>query len=142
MTSTTTMITMVVIMLAMNIAMAMTQGAMLEVNPSGEVFFHTELSPYANYASDTNILVDETYLPASVDVEADTSGNVFSDTYKTMKSWVQITLEPLNFIGDILKQPYGFLTDLDVPPAIALAVGAIWYIIALLVFVSWLMGRS
>jgi hypothetical protein len=136
------MITMVVIMLAMNVAMAMTQGALLEVNPSGEVFFDVAASPYANYASDTDILVDDSYIPQDTDIEADTSGNVFSDTYKTMKSWVQITLEPLGFIVDILKQPYGFLTDLDVPPAIALAVGAIWYIIALLVFVSWLMGRS
>ena len=142
MTSTTTMITMVVIMLAMNVAMAMTQGAMLEVNPTGEVFFHNDISPYSNYASDNTLLADSSFLPADESVEAETSGNIFSDTYKTMKAWTQTTLEPLGFVVDILRQPYGFLTDLKLPEAVSLAAGVIWYAIALLIFVSWLMGRS
>lgn len=141
MTSTMQMITLMSIMMAMNIALMFVQGAILEVNPSGQQFFNESTSPYANYAGSDSLLVDDSLIPADDSVEADSSGNVFSDTYKTMKAWTRTALAPLNFIADILRQPYGFLKDIGLPKSIALAVGVFWYIVALLIFVSWLMGR-
>ena len=141
MTSTMQMITLMSIMMVMNIALMFVQGAILEVNPSGQIFFNESSSPYANYAGSDSLLVDDSLIPADDSIEADSSGNVFSDTYRTMKAWTRTALAPLNFIADILKQPYGFLKDIGLPVSVALAVGAIWYITALLIFVSWLMGR-
>jgi len=141
MTSTVQMITIMSIMMAINVALVLVQGGFTEVNPTGEIFFNVTDSPYANYAGADNIKVDSSYLPSDSSVEADSSGNVFSDTYKSMKGWIQQVLSPLNFVADILKQPYGFLRDINVPISICLAVGVFWYIIALLVLVSWMMGR-
>jgi len=141
MTSTVTMVTMLSIMMVMNIALVMVQGGVSEVNPSSVVFFDVSNSPYAQYTSNGTLIVDDSFLPADEDVEADSSGNVFSDTYKSMKAWTQQKLAPLNFIANILAQPYGFLKDIGIPNEVALGIGVLWYIVALIIFVSWLMGR-
>ena len=141
MTSTTTMIILLSMMLAFNIGMAFVQSAMLEVNPSGEQFFDVSKSPYANYVVNGTLVVDETLLPADDTVEGDVSGNIFSDTYKNIKSWTRQKLAPLNFVSNILKQPYGFLKDLGMPESMALAIGTFWYLIAIIIMVSWWMGR-
>jgi len=141
MTSTVQMVSMISIMIAMNVALAFVQGGVTEVNPSGIVKFNVSSSPYANYAEGGTLLVDDSYLPEDESVEADSSGNIFSDTYKSMKSWTQNTLAPLKFVGNILAQPYGFLKDIDVPESVAVAIGVFWYIVAIFIFVSWLAGR-
>jgi len=141
MTSTTQLIFIVTIMLAINVGLTMFQGAVLEANPSGVYFFNSSDSPYANYVDGNTLTVNDSFLPQDDSVEADTSGNIFTDTYDKIKSWSQKVLAPFNFLGNILKQPYGFLTDLKVPSSIALGIGVLWYMIALIVIVSWWMGR-
>jgi len=139
-TTTSTLITFLAVMIVVNIALAMLQGAVSEINPSIS-FFDVEDSPYAKYVQNETLIVDDSYFPDSEETEADTSGNIFTDTYKSAKSWLQAKLAPLNFVSNILKQPYGFLGDIGVPHAIALGFGVLWYLIALLLLVSWLMGR-
>jgi hypothetical protein len=141
MTTTTQMIFIVSIMLAMNIGLAMFQGAVIEVNPSGSQFFNVSESPYNNYVQNNTLIVDDSFLPTDDSVEGDTSGNLFTDTYAKIKSWTQQKLAPLGFLANIFKQPYGFLDDLNVPKDIALAVGVLWYMLALIIVVSWWMGR-
>lgn len=141
MTTTTQMVFIISIMLAMNIGLAMFQGAITESNPSGAQFFNVSSSPYANYIKNDTLVVDDAYLPADEDAESDDSGNVFTDTYQGIKSWTQKTLAPFKFIGNIMKQPAGFLSDINIPSSIALAIGVLWYLLALLIVVSWWMGR-
>jgi len=140
-TTTTQLIFIVSIMLAMNIGLAMFQGAVSEANPSGVQFFNISESPYANYVQNDTLIVDSSYLPQDDSVESDTTGNIFTDTYAKIKSWTQTTLAPLGFIANVLKQPYGFLRDLNVPLSVALAIGVIWYMIALIITISWWVGR-
>ena len=135
------MIFIVSIMLAINIGLSMFQGAVSEVNPSGASFFDTGDSPYSNYVQNDTLIVDESFLPEDDAVEGDTSGNIFTDTYDKIKSWTQKALAPFNFLGNVLKQPYGFLVDIGLPMSIALGVGVLWYMFALIVIVSWWMGR-
>lgn len=141
MTSTFAMITMVTIMLSLNIGMALFQEGLNEVNPSGTQFFDVENSPYANYVQNGTLLVDEDLLPEDEAIEGDTSGNVFTDTYRSIKAWTEQTLAPLNFMANILKQPYGFLVDVGVSQEVALAFGTLWYMIAIIIVVSWWTGR-
>lgn len=141
MTTTTNMILIVSIMLAINVGLAMFQGAMLEVNPTGTQFFNVSNSPYSNYVVNGTLVVDESYLPADDSIEGDTSGNIFTDTYGKIKSWTQKTLAPFKFLGNVLRQPYGFLVDIGLPMSICLAIGVFWYMFALIIIVSWWMGR-
>ena len=141
MTSTIQMITIMSIMMVINIGLVMVQGGIIEVNPFGEQFFNASASPYARYAGTDSILVDSSYLPSDDGVEADSSGNIFSDTYKSIKAWVQQQLAPLDFIGSLFYQPFGFLKTIGIPISICLAIGVLWYILALIILVSWWMGR-
>lgn len=141
MTSTTSMIFIVSVMLAVNIGLSMFQSSILEVNPEGEQFFNSSNSPYSNYVKNDSLVVDDSYLPSDDNVEGDTSGNIFTDTYNKIKSWTQNTLAPFNFLSNVLKQPYGFLVDIGLPMSIALAVGVFWYMFAIIIIVSWWMGR-
>jgi hypothetical protein len=141
MTSTMTMIMLVSVMLAMNVGLTMFQGAVSEVNPDGVQFFDVANSPYARYVVNDTLIVDDGFLPSDDSVEGDTSGNIFTDTYKSIRSWTQQKLAPLSFISNVLKQPYGFLKDVGVSNSIALALGVFWYMLALIIIVSWWMGR-
>ena len=118
----------------------MVQGAITEINPEVD-FFDVENTPYAKYVQNNTLTVDDDYFPDSPETEADSSGNLFADTYNIAKSWVQDKLSPLSFVSNILKQPYGFLKDIGVPIQIALGFGVLWYLLALILLVSWLMGR-
>lgn len=135
------MITMISVMLAINIGLAMFQSAVLEVNPAGVSFFDVDNTPYATYARNGTLLVDASYLPSDDAVEGDVSGNIFTDTYLKIKSWTQQKLAPLGFLANVLGQPYGFLNDIGIPLSISLAIGVLWYMVALIVIVSWWMGR-
>jgi len=141
MTTTTQLITILTIMLTINIGMAMFQEGMQEVNPLGSTFFDVAASPYSNYASDGSLLVGTEYLPSGLDVEAETSGNIFTDTFNTFSSWLSDKLKPLSFLTDILQQPFKLLVTGGVPVEICIFFAVLWYCFALLIIVSWLGGR-
>lgn len=142
MTSTTQLIFVVSIMLAFNIGLVFFQGAVLDVNPAAEQFFDVDKSPYSNYVQNDTLIVDDSLLPVDAETVTDAnSGNIFTDTYKTIKAWTQDGLKSLGFISNILRQPYGFLVDVGVPGYIALAIGVFWYLFAIIIVVSWWMGR-
>jgi len=140
-TTTTTLIILFTVMLACNVSLAFVQDGMSEVNPSGAQFFDVDDTPYVNYYTNGSLSVNSSLLPSDEAVEDGGSNNIFTDTYKAIKSWTSEVLKPLKFAANILKQPYGFLVDLEVPQPIALAIGVFWYMIALLIIVSWWMGR-
>lgn len=144
MTTTTQLITMLTIMLAINISMVSFESAILDVNPSSTAFDNwdkTNNNPYGNYASDTTLLVGTELLPDNPETEGDTTGNIFTDTWNSFKSWTEEKLAPLGFIPNTLTQPYGLLKTAGLSPMICLAFATMWYLIGLLLFVSWLGGR-
>jgi hypothetical protein len=141
MTSTTNLILAISVMLAVNVALVFFQGAVSEVNPSGSQFFNSSNSPYGNYVVNGTFQGDDSFLPADDSVEGDTSGNIFTDTYAKIKSWSQTVLAPFKFLSNILGQPYGFLKDIGLPMSIALAFQVFWFMFAIIIIVSWWMGR-
>ena len=142
-TSTHTLIVLVTLMLACNISLVFVQGAMVEVNPAsvGISGFDAGNTPYANYVVNNSLNLSDSYLPSDDSVEGDSTGNVFTDTYKAIKGWSREKMSPLNFMANVLKQPYGFLKDVGIPINIALAIGVLWYMVAIIIVVSWWMGR-
>lgn len=139
MTSTTTLIIMISVMLVINVGLSMVQAGIYEVNPSGTRFFNLSDTPYSNYASNDALIVDESFLPSDEAVQVDPAGNYFTDTYASARSWSRQS--PLKFIGNVLSQPFGFLKDVGVSVPIAVAFGVFWYMIAIIVVVSWWLGR-
>lgn len=132
---------MVGVMLAINVGLSLVQSGMDEVNPGGVFFFNTSNSPYANYVVNGSLAVDDGLLPGDDTVTTDATGNIFTDTYASIKSWTQATLAPLKFLANVFSQPYGFLNDIGIPSRVAVAIGVFWYMMMLLVIVSWWTGR-
>jgi len=140
MTSTTTMVVAITLMLSINIGLVFLQEGITEVNPAFTNFIDKDNTPYSQYLVNGE-LTNETYLPTDEAVENSETGNIITDTYRSMKSWVSSKLAPLKFVGNAFKQPYGFIKDIGIKQEIAVAFGVLWYAIMLIVFVSWLMGR-
>jgi hypothetical protein len=139
MTSSTQLITMVVIMLSINIAMASFQNGVLELNPSAGFDFNLTDSPMNQYGVNNELTAGAELIPDNAQVEQET--NFFQDNWNLMKSWTQDKLKSVSFITDLLAQPYGFLRTIGLPDAISFGVGLLWYMVALITFVSWLAGR-
>ena len=135
-TTTQQLITLLTIMLIMNVGLHLFQGGLTEAG-SETIIYTSAGTPYSRYASAVNS--DDNYLPSEEFTSSDSTGNLVTDTWRNIKNWFKAS--PLGFVGDVLKQPYGFLTDVEVPSEIALAVATIWYLIALMLIVSWWGGR-
>jgi hypothetical protein len=141
MTSTTQLITILGVMLIMNVGIVFFENGMNEINPTHTNNFNISGSPYSAYIKDNNFNLSDQYLPEDEQSEADTSGNLFTDTFNSMKSWFKEKLAPLSFITSMLGQPYGILKDSGLPMEIASAFAMLWYLFTLLVIVSWWGGR-
>ena len=147
-TSTTTIATMLVIMLCINIGLAMLQAGVESVNPNAGAFgtFNVSNTPYSKYidgdiVSGSSVL-DDSYLPSDdVGVEADSSDSW--NVFKQAKSWFKSSklATSLSFISNMMGQPAGFLRDIGVPSSIALAFQVIWSILFLLFLTAFFMGR-
>lgn len=72
-------------------------------------------------------------------VSADT-GNVFTDLFKTVKSWFNKVDSSLGVITSILTQPMGLMRDLGVPLIVVNAFGVLWYISALFAVILLMRG--
>lgn len=128
-------------MLSINISLAMLQEAITDINPAGATFFNVSTSPYSKYVNNGELIVDSSLLPSDDAVETEISGNIFTDTYRSVKSWTQKTLAPLNFVANVFSQPYGFMRDIGIPTPISAAFGVLWYVIVLIIIVAWWTGK-
>ena len=144
---TTSIILMLVIMLSMNIGLSFTQEAVNELNSTNPVtVITTSSSPLSNYytgslANGTST-VNADYIPQDDAYETGDTGNLFTDTYVALKSWVNTGLGALGFLANIFVQPAGFLSKVGVAPAICLSIQILWSMIFLLLITAWIMGRT
>jgi hypothetical protein len=81
-----------------------------------------------NYTLDSNIADD---IPTGTNT-VDSSGNVFTDIYKTLRSW---TLN-IPLVNAVPRLVYFMGGDLD----IAFVVGAIWHLLIIGIMIAWLKG--
>lgn len=137
MTTTTQFIMIVSVMIAVNIGLFFVQSALSEVNPSGQIIYNNAGTPLTDYASSSSLLVGDENLPENLEVESSDTSNGFTDIYNIGKNW----LDKLKIAGDILTQPYGMLSKTTLPTIIVVSFSALWYLIALITIVSWLIGR-
>lgn len=134
--------TFLVIMLSINIILFLWQGA-LETENDTIVFFDVASSPAGQYMTNGTFSAtsDDFNINVTDNVNPDT-GNIFTDTFKTVKSWFDKQSTKFDTFTGILTQPYGFLKDSGVPPPITTAFAIIWYAIVGLTLISAIRGNS
>jgi len=145
MSSATTIATMVIIMLSINIGLAMLQEGVNSIEPETLNFYNQSASPYSAYVNgdivDGVSVLDDTYLPS--DDGAVEGDNDDWNVFKSIKSWFKTSklATSLSFLADMFSQPASFLRDIGVPTTIALGIQVIWGLLFLIFITGFIMGR-
>jgi len=132
------------IVIALDVVLFLFQFSITEINPSGPLVYNYEGSTLQKYDTggySLNVSNAINQLPESNSVEAST-GNVFVDTYSTLKSWFLIGASGLSYLYVILSGPSIVLAMLGAPTALTFAIGALWYAFTLFLIIAFITGRS
>ena len=131
-------------MLSINVGLSFTQTAINDLN-SDVTILTIGSDPLSSYHSGSlengTSTITGDMLPSGEVIEGDT-GNIFTDTYVSLKSWVVGGVNSLGFLANVLVQPAGFLKGVGVPSSIVLVIQIIWSLMFLILITAWLMGRS
>lgn len=136
---------MLTIMLSVNIGLGLFDYAVSAYNPlydSGVNYNNTPVSTLFTGGNISGNLVTDTSLavPSSSDSVDPDTGNIFTDTWKSVSNFFSSLDAKLGIIGSIIDQPRGFLLDVGVPAIFANAFGLLWYLMAVVLLVSFIKG--
>lgn len=73
-------------------------------------------------------------------VEAD-SGNIFTDTFITIRNWVSETTG-FKYLGMIVGAVPNFLESLGLPKEVSFMLGALFNSVAMLILIAFILGRT
>lgn len=140
--------TALIIVMAINTVMFITQFAILDINPSASQFYKCSDSTMLS-AIERNACQQDNYsinydninsqIPNTGTEVSSATGNIFTDTFSAMRTWLLDSLG-LSYIIDIVKAPYTFVRILLVPPEIAFIIAGFWYALTFFLFVNWIRG--
>lgn len=135
---------MLAIMISINVGLGLYDYGITSYNPSynGSIDFSgtpagtlTDGSINGSVNLNSDLAVPE----GSDSVDPDT-GNIFTDTFKSMSNWVKELDSKIGIIYSVLNQPRGFLKDIGVPAVFYNAFGIIWYLILITLIVNFIKG--
>ena len=70
-------------------------------------------------------------------------GNIFTDIFKSIRSWFKAGSKGLLYIKNILSAPYNALNSISIlPDVFVYAIGTFWYALTLFLIVSFIWGRE
>lgn len=142
---TNSILLMLVIMLSINVGLTFTQTAILDLGSTASVL-NTSNSPLSNYHTGNlqtgTSLITEDMIPSGNDTVTGDTGNIFTDTYVALKTYVSTGLDSIGFLVNVLNQPAGFLRTIGINAGICLAIQIIWSMMFLIFITAWIMGRT
>lgn len=105
----------------------------------GEVdFFNYEGSWMQVRDSGNFTLNEDITLPESQSaVSPDQQGNFFTDTWRTITTWLRSSIPGYDFIERVINGPILFLQAAQLPAEISFVIGWLWHMLGLFVFVTW-----
>lgn len=131
--------------------MWLSQVAVLEINPEGEVFYNCEAATMIS-SFDKNLCQGERlldsdeataqgYLPSGAGAVEPSTGNIFTDTFASIKAWLTGNTK-LRYVYGVLSAPANILKSMHIPNEVAFTLGAVWYGLNLFLLVAFLWGRD
>ena len=78
-------------------------------------------------------------LPSTTPFVDVTSGNVFTDTFNAIKTWL-LDNTGISFVFDILSAPYKMIALIGMPEEITFLLGAMWYGLTFFLVIAWIKG--
>jgi len=132
---------------ALTMLLFITQATMsniaTEIGGDEVIFFNYDDSKI-NQFDEGNYTITSDYttgLPSSNQEIDEASGNIFTDTFKTIKDWV-LTTTGLKYVVDVLNAVPNFLKQLfgTEYAEIGFALGYFWHLITFILFIAWIRG--
>ncbi len=130
------------IMISINVVFWMGQSALAEENSFVE-FFNVSSSPVGQYVIGDSFVANYSDFELTLEdnINPDT-GNIFTDIYKSIKSWFDKQNSRFELVTNILGQPYGFLKEANAPAPITAAFAVIWYILISISLMGMIRGSN
>lgn len=130
----------------LNVLMWLGQVAALDINPAGAYYYNCtgslldDGSGCKDYVLDTGKISED--LPSAEGSISPTTGNLFTDTFSSIKTWVGKTTG-IKYIFNILSAPYNLIKSIpNLPVEFSYAVGTLWYVITFIVIIAFFWGRE
>ena len=132
----------IMIMLSINVGLALYDYGINSYNPAYSSLIDFAHSPASSVLvnginGSANIDTSIVNLESSDSVDS-TTGNIFTDVFKTISNWFHKLDSSLGIVSGILKQPMGFLKDIGVPAYIYNSFGVLWYFMLTFLIISFL----
>lgn len=120
--------------------------AMAEMNPSGTVCYNPTGSVIGNSIDgnpETGVLDNDVVddLPSAEGTVSTGSTNIFTDIFNNVLGWFK-SAPGIKYVYGVIAAPYNILKCMNLPNEFAIGIGALWYLVSLLVFVAFLWGRD
>jgi len=142
------LITWIIITFSVNILFWFGQNGIYEVSDGSAVIFEFEGSPASTFIANGtgeapvfNRNKEDVRIETADSVDAGT-GNVFTDSFKTVSGWMNKVDAATGMISSALVQPYGFLTKAGIPAPATAAFALIWYAIGTMLFIGFVRGTN
>lgn len=135
---------MLVVMASINIGLGLYDLSIQEYNPdfvSTIDYSSTPTSTLLYGGLNGSLNIDSSLaIPQSSDSVDPDTGNIFTDAWKSVSNWFNRVDSSIGIVTGALDQPRGFLLDIGVPRIFANAFGILWYLIMIILFVSFIKG--
>lgn len=134
-----------VFVLTLNVLMMLTQFAVLDLNPTGEIYvFNTSGSVIDHYVDEGVLDTQDSSItgeyPEAAIIEP-TSGNPFTDTLSSIRGWFSDTLG-LKYIKAIVSGPYNILKAMNLPNAFVITLGTFWYALTFFIIIAFFWSKE
>jgi hypothetical protein len=134
---------MLLMMLAINVFLGLIDFAIVSVNPAAAYFNVSGTTAgtltEGGLSGSLNNNTDYEDIPTS-DAISEDSDNIFTDTFKSIKNFMNTLEEKLGVLTSIFKQPQGFMKQIGFPAEIYVSFGIIWWALAIIAFIMMLRG--
>lgn len=137
-----------VFVLVLNVLMFLTQATILDINPDSNVFWTNKGTLMENFdktngAGDPVLDTDKatSELPSGEGSVSPTTGNLFTDTFSSIKGWFA-RATGISYILGIVSAPYNIIKAMGLPNSFAYAIGTLWYGITFFLIIAFFWGRD
>lgn len=113
-----------------------------QLNPSGTHFMNYQGSISSTYDKGNYTLNGDVgaQLPTGSSSISPTTGNIFTDAFTTLKSWI-LSIPGVNFVIAAANAIPNWLSALGLDPVFAYFISAIWHAYAIWLLVEFFVGR-
>lgn len=129
--------------MCLNVLMWLGQVSINDINPDSTQYFNCEGGLMSNYGNcNTYNMSDSTsLLPTAEGSISATTGNFFTDTFSSIKSWF-LKLPGVNMIAGIVSAPYNIMKAIGLPIELCFGLGVFWYAITIFLIIAFFWGRE